>query len=790
MNYSRKTLPFLLLTLLTLLIMIPAAVFGEDVDVQEIAVTNTPVKGKILLEKQGLVLTGFEETDDGLGNTVHTPIYEDGWLEGAVFEVRAVEDIVGKEGTKWFSANDVAATITTSGNETDETPLLPLGHYYVTEVSAPAGYKFESTRYDVVLDSVDRYTPVVEIKVTAKNDFIPAQISLKKEKEIVVTSKNGDTVSSRLEHAAGEGFVFGLYNKDAIVYRNGTLPADALIATGITDAKGNLTFDGNYPHGEYYIQEISAPEGWKINPNQFPVSITDEHIKGNRVVYELEEPILDEIIQADLQIAKTDLTGSDYLPDTLIEVKDSKREVVCRDFTGANGYGPCFYAIPGDYTFREVLAPEGYELCITEFVFTVRPDGTVEQKTSVADDYTRFSVLKVDEQHEPLAGVEFGLYKENNTLCMTAVSDENGLAVFEKVPYGKYFIQEKTPLPGYLRDYTRVPITVDGTFINPAEPLATIENCPTEVLMQKVDDKGNALSGAEIGLFNANGKLVMTTVSDENGLIHFSHVPNGTYHVRELTPPDGYLLNHSPVTITIEDGYKNPEKPTAVIANQRKLLSFIKTDTAGNPLPGAEFCLINDKTGETVEIAIADENGKLCFTQFGYGEWTVRETVTPDGFCTMEDIQININDNWTTPDEMKLINVPNHYEFIKTDTSGNPLPGVQFRLEDADGNELGIYESGSDGIVHINGLKRGVYYIKEIETLEGFSVTGEVIKVSIDEKYMIPEQMKRLVNYTMIQTGVNMAVTGVSIAGACLIVLGGVIGIIRKKRMNANKQED
>ena len=192
MNYSRKTLPFLLLTLLTLLIMIPAAVFGEDVDVQEIAVTNTPVKGKILLEKQGLVLTGFEETDDGLGNTVHTPIYEDGWLEGAVFEVRAVEDSVGKEGTKWFSANEVAATITTSGNETDETPILPLGHYYVTEVSAPAGYKFESTRYDVVLDSVDRYTPVVEIKVTAKNDFIPAQISLKKEKEIVVTSKNGD----------------------------------------------------------------------------------------------------------------------------------------------------------------------------------------------------------------------------------------------------------------------------------------------------------------------------------------------------------------------------------------------------------------------------------------------------------------------------------------------------------------------------------------------------------------------------------------------------------------------
>ena len=94
------------------------------------------------------------------------------------------------------------------------------------------------------------------------------------------------------------------------------------------------------------------------------------------------------------------------------------------------------------------------------------------------------------------------------------------------------------------------------------------------------------------------------------------------------------------------------------------------------------------------------------------------------------------------------VNIPNHYEFIKTDNSGVPLAGAKFTVEDASGRIIGTYESGEDGIVSIRDLTPGEYFIKEIETLEGYSVSGEVIRVKINEAYVVPDEMRKFVNYT------------------------------------------
>lgn len=694
-----------------------------------------------------------------------------------------MEDIVGKDGTLWFKADEVAAVLTTKDG-TAETEPLPLGHYYVTEVSAPEGYIFDSTRYDVLLEARDHVTPTVSVCVIAVNDFMPAKISLLKEKEVLNTETDQDGMThTTLKRVPGEGFVFGLYNGDPITYAGGTLEANTLLATAVSDKNGKISFSGQFPHGKYYVRELSGPEGWKLSEADVLLRISDEYATENHeIVISLDGPVVNELIHNDVRVSKTDLTGTDYLPHTLIEVKSEDGKTVLKDYTGDDGYLPSFPAVPGKYTYREVLAPGGYELCVTELAFSINEHGEVEGKTAVADDYIRFSLLKVDEYHKPLAGVEFGLFREDGTQQAAAVSDEKGLVTFEKIPYGTYTIQETKTLTGYLKNFTKVPITIDGKFVNPKEPIATLENCQSVILIQKVDQNDTALQGSEFGLYDESGKLVMTAVSDMEGKARFVGADYGKYTIRELSAPDGYLPSRDVISVTIDEGYTNTDQPAATVINPEKKIMCIKADTSGKPIAGVEFSLYNAATMEKVETAVSDKDGVVIFRNFDYGDWIIRENAAPEGYSRMEDIRFQVGTGWKEPKPILCVNIPNHYEFKKTDSSGNPLTGVKFRLEDENGKELGTYESDKDGMVRISDLKPGTYFIREIETLESYSVSGEVIKLKLDEYYTVPEKVKQFVNYTTIQTGVNLVVTGVMWAGLGLMVVSGTVGLIRRRR--------
>lgn len=59
--------------------------------------------------------------------------------------------------------------------------------------------------------------------------------------------------------------------------------------------------------------------------------------------------------------------------------------------------------------------------------------------------------------------------------------------MFEKIPYGSYTVVESKPLPGYLPSGAQVTLTLDGTFVNPTEPIAVIPNERMKLTFKKVD---------------------------------------------------------------------------------------------------------------------------------------------------------------------------------------------------------------------------------------------------------------------------------------------------------------
>lgn len=666
----------------------------------DIEIPNEPVMGRVMVEKKGLKFVRLAEQADAFGNIAHQPVYEEGYLAGAVFELRAAEDIIGKDGTVWFHAGDVADTITTTEAGKDASKELPLGRYELVEVSAPEGYLLDGAPHRVELRYENDRTAVVETNVTIGNDYLSAEIMLEKEKEDLEIIMDGDHVRREIVNTPGEGFVFGLFADEELRVGDVTLTADTLVATGATDAAGRLAFVGNFPHGAYYVKELSAPDGWTLNPAKFAVTLEPKAQSGGVIRVSLPEPVHDELIYTRVTLTKTDITGQKTLSGVTIEVKDEQGKVIYRETTDANGQIPQIPVTPGTYTFKEVYAPDGYALNEAEMRFTVDADGNVTGDTTIRDDYTRFSLRKVDESGKPLAGVMFGLKKADGMLMMTAKTDAKGMATFEKVPFGTYTLVETQALPGYLKADTEIKITVDGTFVNPKEPIATV-------------------------------------------------------------------------------------------VNERQKIRGLKVDTAGQALTGAAFSLINADTGEIADVAASDEKGEFYLTGFGYGDWIIRETVVPEGFNRVEDVLIHVDEDWKAPNTLLFTDIPNHYEFVKVDEDGCPMEGVKFALEDEDGNVLRELASGEDGIVRADDLKPGVYVIREIETQAGYRLTEETIRVVIDENYIVPDEMFRLVNFPEeerprdeIQTGVDVPVTPMMRFGVASVICGMAIFVLRaiKKR--------
>ena len=407
MNFMKRMLHLLLAVVMLLSCFTLPTAMAEDTVTVTMNVSNTPVRGDVRLEKTGKQLVRFADKTDAWGNTVMTPVFQDGYLAGAVFELRAAEDIVGKEGTVFYKKGDLVETLTSSASGAVKSKTLPLGKYALTEISAPDGYVFSTEPYPVTLAAVDKKTAVVEVKVSASNIYLPVRVTLRKQKEALkLTETENGMIHQTVEVVAGEGFVFGLYNSAVITYGNDQkLPANTLVASGITDSKGGLTFSGMFPHGEYYIKEISVPDGWLLSTEKYPVTLnsTNKAVSENVITVYMEDPILNHLIYTPVTLTKTDISGSEKLPGALIEVFDENGDTIYREYTDANGQIPNIPVVPGTYTFRETYAPNGYALNVAVKTFSVNASGKVTGDTVIRDEVNKIMLKKTTRQRRASA---------------------------------------------------------------------------------------------------------------------------------------------------------------------------------------------------------------------------------------------------------------------------------------------------------------------------------------------------------------------------------------------------
>ena len=643
---------FLGLIAILMLPMTARAVTTGDAETVTLNVTNTPVRGDVLLEKTGLQLVRFEDEQDAYGNTVMRPVFQNGYLAGAVFELRAAEDIVGKEGSVFYRKDELIETLTTSKTGSVKSRVLPLGKYSLTEISTPDGYVLDATPHPFTLAAVDQQTAMVEVKVSAGNTYLPVRVTLRKQKENLLLTETADgMIHQTVETVPGEGFVFGLFNRDVITYGDSQkLPANTLMATGATDSQGNLTFSGLYPHGDYYIKELSVPDGWLLGAQTYPVTLTPDHKASgeNVITVYLDQPILNRLIYTPVTLTKTDITGAEKLPGALIEVYDAEGNIIYREYTDANGEIPNIPVVPGTYTFKETYAPSGYALNTAIKTFTVTADGQVHGDTVIRDEVNRVTLKKIRQNGEALAGAVFGLFDSEGTKVQEATSDADGSVVFQQIPYGRYAIRELSAPYGYHPSAQTWEVTVDGTYQNPIGLLDTVvnEDAPGRIRILKQDELDqHVIAGVRFDIYSVDeagnaADCVAQMTTNEQGIAESPDLFPADYIVMEHAAPTGYEETLWSEKITV--GMDEIVSHTVTNRPIQGILRIVKTDSeTAKGLPGAQFTITRisglpshngEGDGEVVAVITTDENGIAQTPWLTWGEYEVTETVVPDDY--------------------------------------------------------------------------------------------------------------------------------------------------------------
>ena len=643
---------FLGLIAILMLPMTARAVTTGDAETVTLNVTNTPVRGDVLLEKTGLQLVRFEDEQDAYGNTVMRPVFQNGYLAGAVFELRAAENIVGKEGSVFYRKDELIETLTTSKTGSVKSRVLPLGKYSLTEISAPDGYVLDATPHPFTLAAVDQQTALVEVKVSAGNTYLSVRVTLRKQKENLLLTETADgMIHQTVETVPGEGFAFGLFNRDVITYGDSQkLPANTLMATGATDSQGNLTFSGLYPHGDYYIKELSVPDGWLLGAQTYPVTLTPDHKASgeNVITVYLDQPILNRLMYTPVTLTKTDITGAEKLPGALIEVYDVEGNIIYREYTDANGEIPDIPVVPGTYTFKETYAPSGYALNTAIKTFTVTADGQVHGDTVIRDEVNRVTLKKIRQNGEALAGAVFGLFNEQGDQVQEATSDADGSVVFQQIPYGRYTIRELSAPYGYHPSAKTWEMTIDGTYQNPIGLLDTVvnEDAPGRIRILKQDELDqHVIAGVRFDIYSVDeagnaADCVAQMTTNEQGIAESPDLFPADYIVMEHAVPTGYeeTLWSEKITVGMD------EIVSRTVTNRpiQGILRIIKTDSeTAKGLPGAQFTITRisgllshngEGDGEVVAVITTDENGIAQTPWLTWGEYEVTETVVPDDY--------------------------------------------------------------------------------------------------------------------------------------------------------------
>lgn len=297
-------------------------------------------------------------------------------------------------------------------------------------------------------------------------------------------------------------------------------------------------------------------------------------------------------------------------------------------------------------------------------------------------------------------------------------------------------------------------VSVEDENVNKGTASVSIENKldsqKGSVTFKKLGEGKEQIGGGTFQLYRVEGEKsepVGKEFSTVKGEYTIKDLPYGTYYVKEITAPQGYILDSKPSDgITIK---KTAAHGTITMTNEKYTAGAItikKVDEDGKPLAGAEFMLSPGGISETTGA-----NGIAAFEGLAEGTYTIIETKSPTGYGKLEGyVTVNIEANGTAnvagtvPDNLNFngksviltwenTRTQGSISITKTGSANKPLQDAVFGLyKDADAaGDTEIKSTGKDGKALFADLEAGTYYVKEIAAPNGYALDTAVREFTI-----------------------------------------------------------
>lgn len=699
---------------------------------------------------------------------------ETDYVKGAEFTVKLQSDI-DKNGWENAKTHDVLVTDEKGYALSKE---LPYGKYLVRETKVPKDlYKTKDFTVTVTEDS----RVPQQWRVFNDGPFKAYIRIVKKDAE------NGNTVLI-------PGVTFKTKNTDTDEYVVQKI-GDKKVSEFTTDETGTITTPLQLKYGNYAVEEITAPEGYVITEESYPLEVTtdgmlkvSEDIDGDPVI---EVEIENKPVKGSISIHKSGEVLASAAYDTIVdrilsEITDENRSV--------------------DFAYEEQpLAGAVFNIIAAEDIYT--PD----HQTDEAGNRTL----------EVIGGVPAG----KGAVVATLTTDEKGEAALDNLPLGKYQVAEVQPPKGFAICEEPIEVSLsyedEHTEVVYGEAGFVNARVKPELSLIKTDSvSAYPVAGATYGIYtkedilSVTGEvlvkaddLVDTAVTDENGKAKFeADLPLGLYYVKEVESPAGYLLDETVYDVDFSYTQEMAATPTVSKELEMKdtpiIVEVSKTDiTTGKELPGATLEII-DSDGE-VYASWKTDGKPYRLEAVLAGKYTLRETVAPYGYLIANEVEFTVQETGeiqkvTMADERVKGKIALYKSCSKTKM---PLKGVTFELRDKKGKKLetlvtdktGYAETGLLDICTYN--KDGSfgedipYYIVETKAADGYildSTPHEVLLQYDDSATETVVYTLKLKNKPekpkLPQTGGNYHPwMFIALGGAC--IAGGVVYGRKRKRM-------